>query len=863
MANNGPHAAGIFADMTVDGPEIGTLVIVVDRAKNLPNRKTMGKQNPYAAARLGKEARKTETDKRGGQTPRWDQELRFTVHDSPDYYNLKVSVFSEDKRTDLIGEAWVSLMDVVVPGGGKSDLWQQLNCKGKYAGEIRIELTYYDTREKPDKGETVTSVADELKQQYGSINAKVKRRPLPVNPNAPVTTPVVIPDRAPPGRAKHGPRDFSTPPRANSLPPEGSKTYNYPHSQATLFGRSPVNGHHERSTPTGASPVHPEHPPADQYYGEYDPNLGPQLYEAEPAPIPDFLPQLGPNPRQRSSMQPQARPPPRQPLPQQLRPQVNTVLAHSHSAPAVPVARPDDTAYGGSSQLHTDYPEPIPDLDYQYQHVRQRRSDVPPGWESEYGSPYADRQPYMEDELDGPPPPPVHSNSSPAVPQQYSSPHGRPYAPPVPRYGTTPPMREQYIPNSSPLQSIERARAPHTPPSQRHPPRGRSIDEYGTPLYQGSYGSTPNLTPASQTPPPHGTTSPSGRPYAARHSVADMYSSPLRPHPLSQEVSRARSPNPYGQPTAGSSPYDQDPHRQGAPPIIKPRALSPQPAPAHPSSAPPSSSRPKSLYSIQNPVRAFESCDENPLSTSRPVVQQMPRKSVSPRPFASDGGRSAVVPFSPDSFGVHNPNVLEETSPTRTGPIVGWHGQEIDPSDHLPVHSWAPEPEAKNPNKTYGTGRERDFGPRSAQGIKNTAGRVSKDTLINVRSKPQLPPEPDPQPQPSKIRAKLVKRAGLGSSPIMEPLRDHANFNPVPNPYEQQQQQYTRGFRDPSPGRGPGGQYNGYAPSVPPKVPIQQQEYGPDALSREISSIDIGTSRRPAQPAFVPVRSHRDRNTYY
>lgn len=65
------HAAGIFADISVDGPTIGTLVAVIDRAKNLPNRKTMGKQNPYCAARLGKEARKTGTDWRGGQTPRW------------------------------------------------------------------------------------------------------------------------------------------------------------------------------------------------------------------------------------------------------------------------------------------------------------------------------------------------------------------------------------------------------------------------------------------------------------------------------------------------------------------------------------------------------------------------------------------------------------------------------------------------------------------------------------------------------------------------------------------------------------------------------------------------------------------------
>ena len=65
------HTAGIYADMTVDGPEMGTLVVVVDRARHLPNRKTVGKQDPYCACRLGKEAKKTETDKRGGQTPKW------------------------------------------------------------------------------------------------------------------------------------------------------------------------------------------------------------------------------------------------------------------------------------------------------------------------------------------------------------------------------------------------------------------------------------------------------------------------------------------------------------------------------------------------------------------------------------------------------------------------------------------------------------------------------------------------------------------------------------------------------------------------------------------------------------------------
>jgi hypothetical protein len=70
-AFGGAHAAAIFADMSVDGPVIGTLVVIMDRARNLPNKRAMGKQDPYCAARLGKEAKKTKTDKRGGQTPKW------------------------------------------------------------------------------------------------------------------------------------------------------------------------------------------------------------------------------------------------------------------------------------------------------------------------------------------------------------------------------------------------------------------------------------------------------------------------------------------------------------------------------------------------------------------------------------------------------------------------------------------------------------------------------------------------------------------------------------------------------------------------------------------------------------------------
>lgn len=77
--------------------------------------------------------------------------MRFTVHDSPDYYQLKVSVFNDDKKTDLIGETWIDLKEVLMPGGGASDTWHNLNYRGKYAGEVRMEITYYDSRPKQEK----------------------------------------------------------------------------------------------------------------------------------------------------------------------------------------------------------------------------------------------------------------------------------------------------------------------------------------------------------------------------------------------------------------------------------------------------------------------------------------------------------------------------------------------------------------------------------------------------------------------------------------------------------------------------------------------------------------------------------------
>ena len=71
QAMTGGHVAGLYTDKSYDGLEIGTLVVIVDRAKHLPNKKSMGKQDAYCACRLAKEAKRTDTDKRCGQTPKW------------------------------------------------------------------------------------------------------------------------------------------------------------------------------------------------------------------------------------------------------------------------------------------------------------------------------------------------------------------------------------------------------------------------------------------------------------------------------------------------------------------------------------------------------------------------------------------------------------------------------------------------------------------------------------------------------------------------------------------------------------------------------------------------------------------------
>ena len=114
--------------------------------RNLPNKRHIGKQDPYCSIELNGEKRRTKAIKRGGQHPEWDEEIRFTLYEDVEdelvrtttgdgsppppppkngrpskrikgAKNMAIACFADDPREpDLIGEAIVDLTEVLTKG---------------------------------------------------------------------------------------------------------------------------------------------------------------------------------------------------------------------------------------------------------------------------------------------------------------------------------------------------------------------------------------------------------------------------------------------------------------------------------------------------------------------------------------------------------------------------------------------------------------------------------------------------------------------------------------------------------------------------------------------------------------------------
>lgn len=862
----------------------------------------MGKQDPYCAARLGKEAKKTETDKRGGQTPRWDQELRFTVHDSPDYYQLKVSVFNDDKKTELIGETWVALNKIIIPGGGQNDLWHHLNCKGRFAGEIRIELTYYDTRPKDEQAEEKrqdipTSALQEQAARDGVSGPRqpkpIKRRPLPADPTGSLT---------PRSMAQEHPAELYTPPAGNPTLSKLQPQYVDQHMDYRLITTPPSNTRHhhlqsrdDRGSPTSyngygqevynnsvtmASTVGDEAPSHfDPYHpsgalereassGRWHPDLQDEQHLRRSLPYEGEHYRVEDRPAQDLYVhqdQHQAIPQPEHGL---ARPHVQP-LSGSYDAPlaftppsmpqhhSLPDVRPHPASQGFD---HDDHGSSISMSKNYETTIRHHSLGAEGAWSSPVQAAADDEGP--------PPPPPVHRSSGIQSSPQSSGRHSETY-PPIsaplplnirPHRGST---------TASPLSQVQSNGPSMGYPSSASPSNSQSLSHSGasasshTSYSQPGRRNSQNLLTNSPTKdfdydlPP--SLVPGYAPSIAedesqrllnekRKSTRQIY--PSEPSPQYQALPARNSPRTY--PSPRNDPFQSPRHDPHASPRID----------------------------GQSPLRQLEnSQDRRPHRSSAPVTPdpRIPmRKSVSPAPEPTpDTRRLSAVPFSPDSYDAFNPSVntavINSTGPKYTtpeqakealrerekelrieeGPIIGSDGRVIDPSDHLSTDTWAPEPEPKPPRKGPELTLRFRHSPQGAQPMPPSGTRRAlQDTPTRPHSI-STPVYAHPPDANSAGRNRLLKKsraspAQPASSPAVPTL--NSNFTPTRTsmprasasdyPVPEHGNYYDSGSPTYNVRTSPGGA----PPPVPGKIAIvpAQGEWGVNALSEEMRRIDIG-----------------------
>ncbi|PHH76674.1 hypothetical protein CDD82_3891 [Ophiocordyceps australis] len=717
FALNGSHTAGIFADMSVDGPPIGTLVTIVDRAKNLPNRKTIGKQDPYCAARLGKEAKKTATDIRGGQTPKWDQELRFTVHDCPDYYQLKISVFTDDKKTDLIGEAWIDLKAIIVAGGGQNDMWQTLTCKGKYAGEIRLEITFYDTRPKPDKppalhAHSTLSLSD---KETGSLKQKtpMRRRPLPSDP---ITSGTLSSSPSAPLSSSHSAPDLlhHTPPRSHPFVPLHSPLqaveYNTPspHSprQHGDYHPSPQSGH-STARVDGPRPERPRES-KDATSRQFEESGYSQKIPMSPSEYADAsrhhsqppdghveMP-AGEDPRQSVSMEDMRPPPPPvhrslqespgHKTPQSSSPMRHDVLkqeAHRHSSPSYP-GRPTFRAYDSapSAPIHS---SPPGHQGHEQAHPRYHSYDVS-------GGPHHPRSMQATVE-DAPESPPTYLGNS----TRQGGPRIKGHDDMIADESMHPMPIDAGIPlRESPKHMDQAPRFPSISQQEHYEHLGSRCQSF--PLEQSRVAYQTYVPPRERLELQYEMV-PGAQHHVPNHVMPEVPASlsPGMDPALSREISEHIYDEELYERQHGASFMTMTRGRRmiEAPPSTGTYTLSNSPLQSH------GGQRSSEVTYSGAPT-------EEMLRQASPIPSPSPqhairRKSVSPSPTPPRNRKSSDIPFGPDSYDALNPTLGSSRDPSpannervlHDGKIITHDGKEIDPSDHLPMESWAPEPERR------------------------------------------------------------------------------------------------------------------------------------------------------------------------
>lgn len=845
----------------------------------------------------------------------------------------------------------------MIEGGGQNDIWHGLQYKGKYSGDIRIELTYYDTRPKSEAAVERRKEVEKAEVKSSSPASHtlsgprqpkpVKRRPLPADPTgaspsrpaapeqaqpspareqpfAPLVRPAVSDNTRPPlmstGVPGHQMRPMAHDPPHQTPPSHGQRVYDTP-SNVNRPRASTNSSHHPNNVaPHQSYPRDNRGPFPDEPVDMYDSRSQQMIPTTDPARYPQSYPQPqaefmgGYHPEDYGHPQ-DARPdgygnsmghsmpssrnpyetPPRQSVPNVATPEHqrnNGYPSHSQRSRNPPYTTPN--AYGSSPQeipqarsapgsgdrnghYHRYSTSPSKNDVFRDSPLRNsvNRADFQP--------PYGSIQPQFDDGDEGPPPPPPAHREG--IGQ--SSHHQNSYN------GTRP------VPMPEPIDH----------PSARGPGNSPGRQPQHCVPYQVDARS---VSPSTER-------GPSYRGYSA--SSQTSYSQPRR-YP-SQDF--ADSSNEAAVPPSLVAGYDPtiadaesermmhennaDRRRSYVPP---PAAMSVQPLQPR---APPAYQ-----MSIENgkpphpTVEDAEPQDNSMALTKRRSVSPgirgvparksvSPRPSVSPKPTATEERILSGTPFSPDSFDALNPNVGNSSAaqpqgaPYETpeqaleaarqreveklrevGPIIGNDGRVIDPTDHLPTDTWAPEPERKARKPEVVVRFKNAPSSKASLSRDSEAQRpLSMSTPSHTSLGHSVGPQMGDSSSPTSAggRNRLQKQSGrrnsyipphVSDATITPPrsnnaLRERENVAAYDNngnrqntsPYYSPQQSSRHPTTSHSPSSG--SYYHSNAgPPIPAKVPIHpgNQNYpvysggGGDALSEEMKRIDIGISGSPS-----------------
>ncbi|CEP19783.1 hypothetical protein [Parasitella parasitica] len=240
---------------------IGNLVIVAYKARDLPNREIVGKQDPFVVFRIGDIIQKTITDIGGGQHPKWDDQVTLPIPENKKL--VLVQVYDEDKkRQELISEFELDVNNVIKEG--EED--------GREAGKIYLELTFYAAAPPPKRQPTRFGMSKKLKPPVGYIPA------VPSPSNAPY--PAASPQNPPPSSGFIRPAAAPVPVKSQSTSTYQSSSPYPPHhpQQQQQQQRPPLNFGANLNTPR---PYPPPNPTPSMSTGSQHPYYPPQQQQQQ------------------------------------------------------------------------------------------------------------------------------------------------------------------------------------------------------------------------------------------------------------------------------------------------------------------------------------------------------------------------------------------------------------------------------------------------------------------------------------------------------------------------------------------------------------------------------------------------------